>query len=114
MCMHQVLNLRWIMHFLKLPRRDEVFRAKQKWLLEKGTGEIGQHLKVLDGLSPERDRRTAEEKLRPVMNELAYNLESFNPAFTAVLLKVKSRSCSSPLFLPKHISCKRLGKDLLL
>lgn len=24
------------------------------------------------------------------MNELAYNLESFNPAFTAVLLKVQS------------------------
>ncbi|KAK9841397.1 hypothetical protein WJX74_005098 [Apatococcus lobatus] len=30
------------------------------------------------------------EKLRPVMHELAYNLESFNPAFTAVLLKVQS------------------------
>lgn len=28
------------------------------------------------------------EKLRPVMIELAFNLESFNPAFTAVLLKV--------------------------
>jgi len=24
-----------------------------------------------------------------VLNELAYNLESFNPAFTAVLLKVR-------------------------
>lgn len=32
----------------------------------------------------------AEAKLRPVMHELAYNLESFNPAFTAVLLKVQS------------------------
>lgn len=31
----------------------------------------------------------AEAKLRPVMHELAYNLESFNPAFTAVLLKVQ-------------------------
>jgi hypothetical protein len=31
-----------------------------------------------------------EAKLRPVMHELAYNLESFNPAFTAVLLKVQS------------------------
>lgn len=30
-----------------------------------------------------------ESKLRPVMHELAYNLESFNPAFTAVLLKVQ-------------------------
>ena len=32
----------------------------------------------------------AEPKLRKVMAELAYNLESFNPAFTAVLLKVQS------------------------
>lgn len=31
-----------------------------------------------------------ETKLAPVMNELAYNLESFNPAFTAVLLRVQS------------------------
>lgn len=31
-----------------------------------------------------------EAKLAPVMNELAYNLESFNPAFTAVLLRVQS------------------------
>jgi len=31
---------------------------------------------------------SAEGKMRTVMNELAYNLESFNPAFTAVLLKV--------------------------
>ena len=36
----------------------------------------------------------AEERLRLVMNELAYNLESFNPAFTAVLLKVKLRLLS--------------------
>eukprot|EP01026_Neomeris_dumetosa_P056019 TRINITY_DN5114_c0_g1_i1.p2 TRINITY_DN5114_c0_g1~~TRINITY_DN5114_c0_g1_i1.p2 ORF type:complete len:307 (-),score=48.43 TRINITY_DN5114_c0_g1_i1:161-1081(-) len=28
-------------------------------------------------------------KLRPVFNELAYNLESFNPAFTAVLLALQ-------------------------
>lgn len=32
----------------------------------------------------------AEGKLRAVMGELAYNLESFNPAFTAVLLQVCS------------------------
>ncbi|EFN57629.1 expressed protein [Chlorella variabilis] len=30
-----------------------------------------------------------EAALRPVMCELAYNLESFNPAFTAVLLRVQ-------------------------
>lgn len=30
----------------------------------------------------------ADKKLKPVMIELAYNLESFNPVFTAVLLKV--------------------------
>ena len=34
----------------------------------------------------------AEAKLRPVLTELAYNLESFNPAFTAVLLKVLVRN----------------------
>lgn len=28
--------------------------------------------------------------MRAVMHELAYNLESFNPAFTAVLLRVQS------------------------
>jgi hypothetical protein len=32
---------------------------------------------------------TWEEKLAPVMNELAYNLESFNPAFAAVVLRVQ-------------------------
>jgi len=30
-----------------------------------------------------------EGRLRLVMNELAYNLESFNPAFTAVLLQAR-------------------------
>jgi hypothetical protein len=30
-----------------------------------------------------------EMKLAPVMNELAYNLESFNPAFAAVVLRVQ-------------------------
>ncbi len=30
-----------------------------------------------------------EQKLAPVMNELAYNLESFNPAFAAVVLRVQ-------------------------
>ncbi|KAI3438417.1 hypothetical protein D9Q98_000848 [Chlorella vulgaris] len=30
-----------------------------------------------------------EARLRPVMTELAYNLESFNPAFTSVLLRVQ-------------------------
>jgi hypothetical protein len=33
----------------------------------------------------------AEHKLKPVMLELAFNLESFNPAFTAVLLKVDAQ-----------------------
>lgn len=36
------------------------------------------------------DASTWESKLRPVMSELAFNLESFNPAFTAVLLRVQS------------------------
>lgn len=30
-----------------------------------------------------------KNKLRPVLNELAFNLESFNPAFAAVVLKVQ-------------------------
>lgn len=36
------------------------------------------------------DAATWQTKLRPVMHELAYNLESFNPAFTATLLRVQS------------------------
>mmetsp|Transcript_17101 Transcript_17101/g.47724 ORF Transcript_17101/g.47724 Transcript_17101/m.47724 type:complete len:333 (+) Transcript_17101:92-1090(+) len=35
------------------------------------------------------DADTWKAKLRPVLRELAYNLESFNPLFTAVLLKVQ-------------------------
>eukprot|EP00803_Ostreobium_quekettii_P000489 evm.model.scf_238EXC.1 EVM.evm.TU.scf_238EXC.1 scf_238EXC:2099-7356(+) len=31
-----------------------------------------------------------EEKLQPIFNEWCYNLESFNPAFAAVVLKVQS------------------------
>ena len=64
---------------------------------------------------------TPEDKLRPVMVELAYNLESFNPVFTAVLLKVSPNyvsTCRSPsihiftLWMPSsycgqllHMSC---------
>jgi hypothetical protein len=39
----------------------------------------------------------AEGRLREVMGELAFNLESFNPAFTAVLLKVQPLYCSTPI-----------------
>jgi len=35
------------------------------------------------------DEASWKAKLRPVLRELAYNLESFNPLFTAVLLKVQ-------------------------
>uniref|UniRef100_A0A061RDK2 Iron-containing redox enzyme family protein n=1 Tax=Tetraselmis sp. GSL018 TaxID=582737 RepID=A0A061RDK2_9CHLO len=35
------------------------------------------------------DESSWRTKLRPVLRELAYNLESFNPLFTAVLLKVQ-------------------------
>ena len=50
----------------------------------------------------------AEELLLPVMNEFAFNLESFNPAFTATLLKVNScrciavQRCSTVVSLPQH------------
>ena len=36
------------------------------------------------------DAASWETKLRPVMHELAYNLESFNPAFTATLFRVQN------------------------
>ena len=39
---------------------------------------------------PDTPLPCAEPKLAAVMGELAHNLESFNPAFTAVLLKVQS------------------------
>ena len=42
-----------------------------------------------------RPALAAEELLLPVMNEFAFNLESFNPAFTATLLKVKRCRCTS-------------------
>jgi hypothetical protein len=35
---------------------------------------------------------TAEAVLRPVFNELCFNLESFNPAFAACLLQVRGSS----------------------
>lgn len=35
------------------------------------------------------DEASWKSKLRPVLRELAYNLESFNPLFTSVLLKVQ-------------------------
>ncbi len=34
-------------------------------------------------------RGDTERRMRLVMNELAYNLESFNPAFTSVLLQAR-------------------------
>lgn len=45
-------------------------------------------LKLCHGQLSESALCCTVEKLRPVMIELAFNLESFNPAFTAVLLKV--------------------------
>jgi hypothetical protein len=38
----------------------------------------------------------AEAALRPVFNELCFNLESFNPAFTACLLQASSRLLHRP------------------
>ena len=39
-------------------------------------------------------RGDAGTKLRPVLNELAFNLESFNPAFAATVLKVPALAAS--------------------
>lgn len=54
----------------------------------------------------------AEAKLRPVMIELAYNLESFNPAFTAVMLKVTS--CQADLGCVLHNNSTLKPKDNLV
>ncbi|KAK9823224.1 hypothetical protein WJX72_001167 [[Myrmecia] bisecta] len=52
-----------------------------------------------------------EAKLRPVMHELAYNLESFNPAFTAVLLKVQS-SIGFSDYVQRDMALKNLIQPL--
>ena len=56
------------------------------------------------GLTSQLSHAVAESKLRPVMNELAYNLESFNPAFTAVLLKVCRQDLHLAPFYPLAVS----------
>lgn len=52
-----------------------------------------------------------EAKLRTVLNELAYNLESFNPAFTAVLLKVQS-SIGFSDYVRRDLALKNLIQPL--
>lgn len=52
-----------------------------------------------------------ESKLRPVMAELAYNLESFNPAFTAVLLAVQS-TIGSTDYVRRDMALKNLIQPL--
>ena len=41
-----------------------------------------------------------DKKLKPVMIELAYNLESFNPVFTAVLLKASTPETMTSIQCP--------------
>ena len=53
----------------------------------------------------------AAQRLRPVMNELAYNLESFNPAFTAVLLKVQQTIGVSD-YVRRDVALKNLIQPL--
>lgn len=52
-----------------------------------------------------------EAKLGPVMNELAYNLESFNPAFTAVLLSVQ-RTIGKTDYVRRDSALKNLIQPL--
>ncbi|CAK0787163.1 hypothetical protein CVIRNUC_010379 [Coccomyxa viridis] len=52
-----------------------------------------------------------EPRLRAVMAELAYNLESFNPAFTAVLLKVQSTIGHSD-YVARDLALKHLIQPL--
>ena len=49
--------------------------------------------------------------MRRVMGELAYNLESFNPAFTAVLLKVQSTIGHSD-YVARDMALKNLIQPL--
>lgn len=57
------------------------------------------------------DASSWEAKLRPVMNELAFNLESFNPAFTAVLLRIQSTiGCSD--YVRRDMALKKLIQPL--
>ena len=53
----------------------------------------------------------AAQRVRPVMNELAYNLESFNPAFTAVLLKVQQTIGVSD-YVHRDVALKNLIQPL--
>lgn len=57
------------------------------------------------------DASTWESKLRPVMTELAYNLESFNPAFTAVLLAVQ-RTIGITDYVRRDMALKKLIQPL--
>ncbi|CAG9463340.1 unnamed protein product [Pedinophyceae sp. YPF-701] len=54
--------------------------------------DVGHSVKALrrfnDNLA-KLDASNWQQRLRPVFNELAHNLETFNPAFTAVVLKVQ-------------------------
>eukprot|EP00887_Chlorella_sp_A99_P004680 scaffold4.g4680.t1 len=52
-----------------------------------------------------------EAKLRPVMHELAYNLESFNPAFTAVLLRVQC-TIGTTDYVRRDLALKKLIQPL--
>jgi hypothetical protein len=42
----------------------------------------------------------AEAALRPVFNELCFNLESFNPAFAACLLQVRRQDKAGQAWMP--------------
>lgn len=57
----------------------------------------------------------SERRLRPVMNELAYNLESFNPAFTAVLLQARQtcRTAGQPEMQGFHWATWKVSCDVL-
>lgn len=62
-------------------------------------------------ISPACLTQITEPRVRAVMHELAYNLESFNPAFTAVLLKVQ-RTIGVSNYVARDVALKHLIQPL--
>ncbi|GMH38085.1 hypothetical protein BSKO_05969 [Bryopsis sp. KO-2023] len=69
----------------KLISKETVTELEDELYVSEGVAAVRRFNSALCNLTSEN----WEEKLRPVFNEWCYNLESFNPAFTAVLLKVQ-------------------------
>ncbi|CAL8465016.1 g4551 [Coccomyxa elongata] len=78
---------------------------------ELDNGESIRALRRFNDLLQNLPAQSWEGKLRRVMGELAYNLESFNPAFTAVLLKVQATIGHSD-YVARDMALKNLIQPL--